>query len=254
MSLEIIAIIVLLIIFVVGASLPINIGVLGLVAAYIVGTQISGLSMDEIYRIFPAELFIIMAGITYLFTIIQKSGVIDLIADSGLRLVKGKVSLTPWLMFLLSAVLAGVGTYGIAVVTLVAPIALKIAYKHKINPLMMSIMIIMGMQAGSFSPLNVFGVIVNGGMQSRDISFSPALLLVNCFIYFGLVALIAFIMFGGLRFFKKRTAIDYIAATAEIIQPDGNELAEKRESGLDLYKGACLAAIGVLGVYLLGSM
>ncbi|MGE7648582.1 hypothetical protein ACQKM1_12460 [Peribacillus frigoritolerans] len=134
-------------------------------------------------------------------------------------------------MFLLSAVLAGVGTYGIAVVTLVAPIALKIAYKHKINPLMMSIMIIMGMQAGSFSPLNVFGVIVNGGMQSRDISFSPALLLVNCFIYFGLVALIAFIMFGGLRFFKKLTAIDYIAATAEIIQPDGNELAEKRESG-----------------------
>ncbi|MGE7594761.1 hypothetical protein ACQKM1_12455 [Peribacillus frigoritolerans] len=97
MSLEIIAIIVLLIIFVVGASLPINIGVLGLVAAYIVGTQISGLSMDEIYSIFPAELFIIMAGITYLFTIIQKSGVIDLIADSGLRLVKGKVSLTPWL-------------------------------------------------------------------------------------------------------------------------------------------------------------
>jgi di/tricarboxylate transporter len=253
MSLEIIAIGVLLIIFVIGATLPINIGVLGFVAAFFVGTLISGLSIDEVYSAFPVELFIIVAGITFLFAIIQKSGVIDLIADLGLRLVKGKVGLTPWLMFLLSAVLAAVGTYGIAVVSLVAPIGLKIAHKYKINPLMMGIMIIMGMQAGSFSPLNVFGIIVNGGMQSRDLPNSPALLLINCLIYFGLIALIVFILFGGFRFKKRQpSAFDVVAATAEAIQIDANEPAEKQKGGITLYQGACLAAIAVLGILSLG--
>ncbi|OLN21779.1 hypothetical protein BTO30_13055 [Domibacillus antri] len=253
MSIEIIAILVLLIIFVVGATLPINIGVLGFVAAFLVGTFVSGLSIDEIYGAFPVELFIFIAGITYLFAIIQKSGVVDLIADGGLRLVNGNLGLVPWLIFTLSLVLAAVGTYGIAVVSLLAPIALKIAHKHNISPLMMSIMIIMGMQAGSFSPLNVFGIIVNGGMQARDLEHSPALLLVNCFIYFGLIAMIAYVMFGGHRLLKNQPAtLGFIASSAELIQSNGNDPSEKRKHKLDLYKIACLAAIVVLGVLSLG--
>ncbi|MDN4075437.1 SLC13 family permease [Fictibacillus terranigra] len=252
MSLEIIAILVLLIIFVIGASLPINIGVLGFAAAFIVGT-VSGLSIDEIYSVFPVELFIFIVGLTYLFAIIQKSGLVDLMADSGLRLVKGNLGLVPWLIFMLSLILASVGTYGIAVVSLVGPIGLKIAYKYKISPLLMSIMIILGMQAGSFSPLNVFGIIVNGGMQARDLPHSPALLLINCLIYFGLVAMIAFIIFGGLRFFKeKKTTLAFVATSAEVIQTDRDELTEKREGIFNLYKGACLAAIVVLGILSIG--
>jgi di/tricarboxylate transporter len=248
MSIEIIAIGVLLIIFVLGACLPINIGVWGFFAAFIVGSLISDLSMDEIYGAFPVELFIIIVGITYLFTIIQKSGVVDLIADYGLRSVNGNLGLVPWLMFLLALVLAAVGTYGIAVVSLLAPIALKIAHKNKISPLMMSIMIIMGMQAGSFSPLNVFGIIVNGGMQSKNLEHSPALLLINCLIYFGLVALIAYLMFGGHRYLSNRPAtLGIVGFPAGAIEPGGKSTI-KRAGGLDLYKAACLAAIVVLGI------
>ncbi|OMP67205.1 SLC13 family permease [Domibacillus epiphyticus] len=253
MSIEIIAILVLLIIFVIGASLPINIGILGFVASFLVGAVISGLSYDEIYSVFPVELFIFIAGITYLFAIIQKSGVVDLIADAGLRLVNGNLGLVPWLMFTLSLVLASVGTYGIAVVSLLGPIGLKIAYKYKISPLMMSIMIITGMQAGSFSPLNVFGIIVNGGMQSRDLAHSPALLLVNCFIYFGLVAMIAYVLFGGHRFLKNQpSTLGLIASSAEMMHSGNNEPAQKRNKEFDTYKLVCLAAIVVLGVLSLG--
>jgi di/tricarboxylate transporter len=78
-------------------------------------------------------------------------------------------------------------------------------------------------------------------------------LLVNCLIYFGLVAMIAFILFGGFRFLKRQaTALDFVAATAEVIQTDGNEPAEKREGGLNLYKGICLVSIVVLGILSLG--
>ena len=249
MSIEIIAILVLLAIFVIGAILPINIGVLGLAAAFIVGILVSGLSLDDVYSVFPVELFIFIVGITYMFAIIQKSGVIDLIADLGLKLVNGKLVLIPWLMFILSSVLASVGTYGIAVVTLLGPIALKIAHKCQISPLMISIMIIMGMQAGSFSPLNIFGVIVNGGMQTRGLEHSPALLLLNCFIYFGLVALIAFLLFGGLRLMKRDSkGLPYVASLGV---PADHVLPERKE-GLNLYKGICLAAIAVLGILSIG--
>ncbi|OES44733.1 SLC13 family permease [Domibacillus iocasae] len=248
MSIEVIAIGVLLIIFVMGAILPINIGVWGFFSAFIVGSLVSGLSMDEIYGAFPVELFIIIVGITYLFTIIQKSGVVDLIADYGLRSVNGNVGLVPWLMFLLALVLAAVGTYGIAVVSLLAPIALKIAHKNNISPLMMSVMIIMGMQAGSFSPLNVFGIIVNGGMQARDLEHSPALLLVNCFIYFGLVAMIAYFMFGGHRYLSNRpTTLGIVGSSVEALDANG-EPTVKRAGSLDLYKAACLLGIVVLGI------
>lgn len=251
MSIEVIAILILLIIFIIGAILPINIGVLGLAATFIVGIQISGLSKEEVYSAFPVELFIFIVGITYMFAIIQKSGVIDLIADGGLRLVKGNVGLIPWLMFALSSILASVGTYGIAVVTLLAPIALKIAHKSNISPLMISIMIIMGMQAGSFSPLNIFGVIVNGGMQTRGLEHSPALLLLNCFIYFGLVALITFFLLGGLRLIKRQsTAMEFVAASIEVT--NGNIPTEKQKDGFTVYKGVCLAGIGVLGILSVG--
>src|SRR4051794_14153793 len=121
LSIEVIALIVLLIIFVISSILPVSIGVLGFVAAYIVGCLISGLSLDDIYSVFPVELFILIVGVTYLFTIIQKSGAIDWIADLGLKLVRGNLGLVPWLIFGLSFLLASFGTYGLAVVSLMAP-------------------------------------------------------------------------------------------------------------------------------------
>ncbi|HWK22865.1 MAG TPA: SLC13 family permease [Ureibacillus sp.] len=251
MSFEIIAIIVLLIMFVIGSTLPVNIGVMGFVAAFIVGSLFSGLSLDDIYSVFPSDLFILLAGITFLFSIIQKSGTVDLIADWGLRLVKGNVGLIPWLMFVLSMILTSIGTSGIAVVSILAPIALRIAYQNKISQLMMGVLIVMGVNAGSFTQLNIFGVIINGVMESRNLSYSPSLLVVNCIIYFALVSAIFFTMFGGFRLLKSKTsAFEFVAATVE--NEYENNSNEKQGKGLDLYKGVTLGAIGILIILVIG--
>jgi Na+/H+ antiporter NhaD/arsenite permease-like protein len=254
MGIEIISIIVLLILFVIGSTLPINIGVLGFVAAFIVGSLVSGLSLDDIYSVFPADLFVLLAGITYLFAIIQKSGTIDLIAAWGLRLVKGNVGLIPWLMFVLSMLLTSIGTSGIAVVSILAPIALRMAYQYKISPLMMSVLIVMGVNAGSFSPLNIFGIIVNGVMESRNLAHSPAMLVINCIIYFAIIAVIFFTMFGGLRLLKKETtSLEFIAATTvESTQFNGNNANDKKDAKLTLYKGVIIVALVALIVLALG--
>lgn len=237
-----IAIIVLLVLFIIGAIFPLNIGMLGLAAAFIVGVFIYGLSLDSVISQFPVDLFVFIVGITYLVTIIQKSGAIDWLTDASLRSMKGNAVLIPWFMFTLSLVLASVGTFGVAIVTLLAPFALKLAYQFKINQLMLSIMIVMGMQAGAFSPLNIFGVVVNSVMLTKGLEHSPMILFLNCMLYFGIVACITFLLFEGARFFKQgSTEREYVAAAIE-----GTN--EGKNTGMDLYKAVCLAAIPVLGI------
>ena len=77
MSPEIISIIVLVVMFVVATVLPINLGIMGFVAAFLVGTTLGGLSAENIFDGFPANLFILLAGVTLLFVIAVNNGTID---------------------------------------------------------------------------------------------------------------------------------------------------------------------------------
>ena len=202
-TLAIISIGVLFVMFFVGAALPINIGVMGFVAAFIVGNIVSGMEMKEIFSGFPAELFIILAGVTYFFNIIKENGTIDLITHMGLRLVRGNVGLIPWVMFALSLILCSVGTQGTAAIIIVTPIALQLANKCKINQLMMSLMVAWGMTGGIFSPLNIMGIVVSGVMETAALPFSATTLYLCTLLFSVGLAIITFIIFGGIKLIKK---------------------------------------------------
>jgi Na+/H+ antiporter NhaD/arsenite permease-like protein len=252
MSIELLGVIVLLLIFIIGAILPINMGILGFVAALIVGSLISGMSIDDIFSVFPADLFVLLAGVTYLFAIVYNNGTIDLITTWGLRLVKGNLGLIPWVIFILSALLSGIGTSAIAVVSILAPIALRLAVQYKINPILMGVLVVIGATGGAFSPLNLFGLIVMGVMESRNLPHSPELLFVNTFIYCLVIAIIVFLVFGGTRMLRRRDAAQtYVATTVEVIDniEDSKEIQENR---LTLYKGVTIASIFLLIVLVLG--
>ncbi len=143
-TLTIISVAALLLMFVINAKLPINMGILGFVAAFILAT-ITGVTEDEIFGEFPVNLFIILTGVTYFFGILQDNGTIDLITASSLKLVKGRRMLIPWIMFLLELLLTSIGTQGTAAIIIVAPIALRLAHKIGFNQLGMSLMVAWGM-------------------------------------------------------------------------------------------------------------
>jgi hypothetical protein len=65
-------------------------------------------------------------------------------------------------MFCVAAVLTAVGAASPAAVAIVAPIALGFAYQYSINPLLMGLLVVHGAQAGGFSPISIYGAIVNG--------------------------------------------------------------------------------------------
>ncbi|MGN7396683.1 SLC13 family permease [Peribacillus frigoritolerans] len=245
MSLELITIMVLLIMFIIGSVISVNMGILGFVAAFVVGSLISSLSVEDIYSAFPVDMFILLAGVTYLFAIAQNNGTLDLIISGGLRLVKGNVALLPWVLFGLCTLLTSVGVSTVAVAPIVFPIGLRLAFQYNINPILVGLLISTGMYAGSFSPLNLFGLVVSGIMDSVGITHSPVLFYLNCFIFYVLISVVIFILFGGVRLLKEKSNVQsVVASTVEGNSTNMDDNSSK--SGFTLYKGATLVGIGLL--------
>src|SRR5688500_18583880 len=111
MSSQTIAILVLGCVFVIATVLPINIGILALIASFVVGTFVFGLEDKEIFEGFPVSLFITVVGVTYLFSVAKLNGTIDLLVRSGIRFVRGRAILVPWVLFLVAATLTALGTF-----------------------------------------------------------------------------------------------------------------------------------------------
>src|SRR4051812_31050656 len=161
MSPELISIYALAVMFIIATLLPINMGILAFVGAFLIGTLVAGLGTKEIIAGFPTGLFLTLVGITYLFALAQNNGTIDWLVGLAVRAVGGRIAAIPWIMFLVAAALTSVGAVSPAAVAILAPIALGFAAKHGINPLMMGLMIIHGAQGGGFSPISIYGGITN---------------------------------------------------------------------------------------------
>lgn len=176
MSSQIIAILVLGAMFVVATMLPINIGILALVASFLVGTFVFGLDDAEIFAGFPVSLFITVVGVTYLFSVAKLNGTIDLLVQGGIRLVRGRAILVPWVLFTIAGTLTALGTFTPAAVALLVPVGMSFAFTYRISPLMVGMMVICGAHAGAFSPMAVSGALVYGVVAESGLEISHAAL------------------------------------------------------------------------------
>ena len=205
MSNELISILILVAVFAVATVLPINMGVLGLVAAFGVGTAM-GVSEDDIFAGFPGDLFIILVGITYLFAIASNNGTVDWLVHAAVRAVGGRTALIPWVMFLVTAALTASGAVVPGAVAIIAPIALGFAVTYGINPVLMGLLVVNGASAGGFSPISVFGSIVNGVVERNGLDENAMLLFVSSFVFNLVLSVVVFFLFGGRDLLRRRVA------------------------------------------------
>lgn len=197
MALHLVAISMLVFVFVIGTVRPVNIGALGLAATFIVGSLAVGESLDDMLAGFPADLFVLLVGVTYLFSVASANGTVDWLVRSAARLTHRQTAVIPWLVFAVSAVATTAGALGPATVALVAPIALRLATEYRIDRRMIGLMVIHGSACGNFSPLNALGAIVNQTVTRSGLEASPIpLFLANVAYNFGLGVAI-FLIFGG---------------------------------------------------------
>jgi di/tricarboxylate transporter len=204
MSAPLLSIIILAAMFLIATLLPINMGALAFVGAFVLGALVLGMDTDDIIAEFPGGLFLTLVGVTYLFAIAQNNGTIDLLVNGAVKLVRNRVALIPWVMFLITAVITAVGALGPAAVAIMAPVALGFAARHKISPLLMGMMVVHGAQAGGFSPIAVYGVIVNDIVGESGFESSPLAVFLASFIFNLLIAVVLFVVLGGRKLMSSR--------------------------------------------------
>jgi di/tricarboxylate transporter len=209
---EIVTIIALVVIFAIATFLPINMGALAFVAAFVVGTLSVDMTTDEILGGFPAELVLTLIGVTYLFAIAQNNGTVDLLVRGAVRLVGGHVAAIPWIMFFVTALLTAIGALSPAAVAIIAPIALTFAARHRINPLLMGMMVIHGAQGGGFSPISVYGVTVNTIVKDEGLPNSSLAVFLGSLFFNLAIALVLFFVLGGRKLIGRK--VDAHAAVA----------------------------------------
>ncbi|MDO0915203.1 SLC13 family permease [Streptomyces sp. DT2A-34] len=217
MSPELISILVLAVVFVIATTRSINMGALAFAAAFAVGTLVADLDADGIFAGFPGDLFVVLVGVTYLFAIARANGTTDWLVHASIRLVRGRVALIPWVMFALAGALTAIGAVSPAAVAIVAPIALSFAARYGISPLLMGAMVVHGAQGGGFSPISIYGSIVNGIVEREKLPGNEVALFLASLIVNILIAAVVFVLFGGLKLWAQG-AVDTAADTA----PDGH--------------------------------
>jgi len=203
MSSPLLATLVLLAVFVIGTVLPVNLGALALIAAILVGPAVLGQSVKDVLGGFPADLFVLIFGVTYLFSIATVNGTIERLVERCARVVDGRRALLPVMLFVVSAVPTSLGALGPAAVAMLAPVALRLAHRYQVSAKLAALMVLYGATAGNFSPLNPLGAIVNGTMVRVGLPTDPMFLFLVSFLYNVGIGALIFCLGGGLGLLRE---------------------------------------------------
>jgi Na+/H+ antiporter NhaD/arsenite permease-like protein len=220
-----------------------NVGVLAVALAWIVGVYIGGMSVSAVMGGFPSQLFLTLSGVTLLFAMAQSNGTLSRLTYHAVRVCRGNIGTIPIMFFVLGVALSSMGPGNIATAALLAPIAMATAARTGIPLFLMAIMVGNGANAGGLSPFAPTGIIVNGILAKNQM---PGLEAQSYLYNLGAHTLIAFAgyaLFGGLRLFAAdRTA----AATTD---PEA-ETAFNRRQWITLgVIGALILSVLVAGVH-----
>ncbi|MGW1100546.1 SLC13 family permease [Streptomyces sp. NPDC002455] len=252
MSAELISILVLVVVFVIATTRSINMGALAFAAAFGVGELVADLDADGIFAGFPGDLFVVLVGVTYLFAIARANGTTDWLVHASIRLVGGRIALIPWVMFVITGALTAIGAVSPAAVAIVAPIALSFAARYGISPLLMGAMVVHGAQGGGFSPISIYGSIVNGIVERENLPGNELFLFLASLVANLIIAAVVFVLFGGLKLTRHRADDSGTDGSTGDDRGKGTSLESHEDTRLTPPRIATLIALVALVVAVLG--
>lgn len=206
MSLALLSVCALAFAVIVSCVSSINVGVLAVALAWIVGVYIGGMPVNTIMSGFPSQLFLTLTGVTLLFALAQSNGTLERLTRHAVHVCRGNRGAIPVMFFALGASLSSMGPGNIATAALVAPLAMATASRSGIPLFLMAIMVGNGANSGALSPFAPTGIIVNGLMARNGL---PGLELQTWLYNLAAHALVAFAgyaIFGGLKLFGSGRA------------------------------------------------
>jgi di/tricarboxylate transporter len=219
-----------------------NVGVLSVAMAWIVGVYMGGLPVNAVMGGFPSQLFLTLAGVTLLFAMAQANGTLSQLTHRAVRVCRGNAGTIPIMFFALGAALSSMGPGNIATAALLTPIAMATASRAGIPLFLMAIMVGNGANSGALSPFAPTGIIVNSIMARNGLpGLETAAYLYNLAAHAAL-AFGGYALFGGLKLFGADRTVD-------IVDPDGDKGFNRRQWITLGVIGALIVSVLVFGAH-----
>lgn len=161
MNLGILALIILIAVIFIGFFRKMNIGIVAIFAATILGYLSGKFTGKNINSGFSASLFLTLAGVTLLFGIVNETGALELLMNKMVsRLGKKYFALVPLVFFIFCWVVSASGPGLIPTAALLTVLAVPIAKATGFDPVMLSIIGINAGNAARTTSLTVEGKLI----------------------------------------------------------------------------------------------
>lgn len=202
-----------------------NVGILAIGFAIIVGSffggdiiaasggKIKALTGATIMGYFPTGLFMILAGVTFLFGIAQVNGTMEKLTAYSVRVAKGNNALIPLIVYVVTSILTMIGPGNIAATALLAPVMMAIAARVGMSAFLMTLLVVGASNGAAFSPFAPTGIISNGliakmapelGIPNDALGGLAWKIHFNSMVVQGLINIGGFMLLGGWAWVKAQ--------------------------------------------------
>ncbi|HYR90572.1 MAG TPA: SLC13 family permease [Terriglobia bacterium] len=246
MSLPLLSIIAFAIAIIISCVSEINVGFLSIAFAFIIGVFFGGMRVAEVAAGFPTSLFLILVGVTLLFSQASVNGTLDKIAKQSVKLARGNVGMIPVIFFFLAAALATIGAGNIATTALLAPIAMAVAGNMGISGFLMTVAVCCGANSGALSPFAPTGVIANGLLARIGITGQEWPTFLNNFIAEGFVGLSGYLLLGGYKLFSRTASRKAVRLDESLLRDEGAFTWDQKLTLVVI--GALLISVSFFGI------
>lgn len=158
----------------IGRVRKINIGLVAIPFAYIIGAFFMHMKPSDVIDLWPTHIFFVILAISLFFGFAMANGTLAEIANGLLYRFRAAPVMLPVMILLVSVLISALGAGYYAVMVLMAPIALLACRKIGINPLVGALCADCGGQVGSNFMVGLNGVIFRNLITGEKFSSNEA--------------------------------------------------------------------------------
>jgi len=178
----------------VSAKFKMNLGVIGMLFAFIIGVFFLKMKVNSIIVLWPTKVVFQLMVITMFFSYAVKNGTLQMVAMNLLYKFRNVTWFIPFAMFLITVVLGALGGPPPVANAIMAVLCFAIAAQAGYHLLLIAIIACLGAIVGSCAPFGVCGSLIRGVLVSTKYADISSSLTIKCFIGLFITAFIVLIV------------------------------------------------------------
>lgn len=189
-------------VIVLGTVLHVNYGLLGISFSFLGGCFLLGMSLSELLALWPVKLFFQMFSVTFFYAFAERNGTLELLVRKMIYLSRNASFLIPVFLFLVCALLSGIGPGSMTAFLILIPLLMRVAGQTGLHSIFGALLIAAGVNAGCWSPVSVNGITIRGIMETSGYSAAMSheygmRLFRNMFVVSAVIFALGYLFFRG---------------------------------------------------------